>query len=104
MNILPSDYRWHISNSNSKDYVEGNIRSFLSGHIIYPKLEWEYFTINIINCTTDWYKFPHLIIDMVVGAQALASYDLSQCLASMFIETPFDNALYLSSLQSNLSM
>ena len=54
INILPSDYRWYISNSNSTDYVDGNIRSFLSGHIIYPKLEWEYFTINIIKCTTDW--------------------------------------------------
>ena len=63
INILPSDYRWYISNSNSTDYVEGNVRSFLSGHIIYPKLEWEYFTINIINCTTYRYKFPHLIID-----------------------------------------
>ena len=48
--ILPIDYRWYITHTNEADNVEGAIRSVLSGRIIYPELQWEYF--NITPCTT----------------------------------------------------
>ena len=70
-------------------------------------------------CGGYWVRVQN--IDMVVEAQAPVSYNLSQCLAAyhnppplnsavsqlpvaMHIKEPFDNALYLSSLYSDLSM
>ena len=50
--FLSTDYRWYITLTNETENIEGAIRSVPSGQIIYPELQWNYFTINIPNCTT----------------------------------------------------
>ena len=49
-----TDFRWFITTTNNTDNVEGSIRSAISGPIINPEVEWEYFEINIqiSKCTT----------------------------------------------------
>ena len=48
------DFRWFITTTNKTDNVDGAIRSAMSGPIIYPEMEWEYYEINIqiSKCTT----------------------------------------------------
>ena len=49
---LPLDYHWYITHTNVSEKIWGVIRSEVSGHIIYPGLQWEYLPFNISNCTT----------------------------------------------------
>lgn len=36
------DHRWYSSNTDDPDFVDGDIRSFLSGTVIEEGLKWEY--------------------------------------------------------------
>ena len=50
--ILPTDFRWYITNTRNTGNIEGTLRSVVSGSIIDPDLHLEYLSIDITECNT----------------------------------------------------